>query len=178
MVYPEESCSKLSSISFQYPLATSCGGVVACMRVSVNQQKYQLLAVDRYAQLRYPPGVPESHVSRCSRRLEVGEWQLARKQLPEAEREGEDVRLDGVLGALREHLRGHPAQVAGLLGHVLLPEVGQEPGLPEVGDDRPSLLVEENVVRVEISVDDRLGQGVEVVHTAGHVQGNVQLETS
>ena len=100
------------------------------------------------------------------------------QQLPETKSEGEDVGLDGVFSALSEDLRSHPSQVARLLGHVLLPEVGQEPRLSEVRHHSAAFLVEEDVVTVEVPVDDGLGQAVEVVHTAGHVQGNVELRSS
>ena len=36
--------------------------------------------------------------------------------------------------------------------------------------------MQENVVRVEISVNDWLGQGMKIVHAPGHIQGNVELE--
>jgi hypothetical protein len=37
------------------------------------------------------------------------------------------------------------------------------------------LLVDQDVVRVEIPVNDRLGQGVEVVQAPGHVMADPQL---
>ena len=121
------------------------------------------------------PEISVGHVSRGSGWFEVREGKLPGQELPEAEGEGEDVRLDGVLCTLCEDLRGHPSQVARLFGHVLLPQVGQEPRLPEVSHDGSSLLVKEDVVGVEVPVYDGLGEGVKVVHASGYVQGNIEL---
>ena len=117
-------------------------------------------------------------VSRGRGRLEVREGKLASQQLPETESEGEDVSLDGVFSALSEDLGSHPSQVTRLLRHVLLPEVGQEPRLSEVRHHGAAFFVKKYVVTVEVPVDDGLRQGVEVVHTTGDIQGNVDLSAS
>ena len=57
----------------------------------------------------------------------------------------------------------------------LLPQVGKEAGLTEVRHHGASLLVQQDVVRVEVAVDDGLGQIVEVIHAPGHVHSYAQL---
>lgn len=37
------------------------------------------------------------------------------------------------------------------------------------------LVCEEDVVRVQVPVDDRMRKGVKVIHSSGDIQGNVQL---
>ena len=41
----------------------------------------------------------------------MGEWNFSSEELPQTQGITEDIGLDGVARALREHLGGHPAQV-------------------------------------------------------------------
>ena len=67
-------------------------------------------------------------------------------------------------------------EVSRLFSHVLFPEICQEPGLSKVSHNSSAFLMKENIVRVEISVNDWLGQRMEVVHTLRDIQSYIELK--
>lgn len=53
----------------------------------------------------------EKLIAACLTWLEVSKWNFASEKFPQTQSVAEDVSFNGVASALREHLRGHPAEV-------------------------------------------------------------------